>query len=305
MANPDRLSGIATFVEAAEAGNFSMAAERMHLSRSAVAKSVARLEQRLGTRLFHRSTRSQHLTAEGTLFYQRCLRVLAELEQAEAALAQGQLALKGRLRLSMPGLLGRTLIAPLLFALAEQHPGLQWELSLTDRRVDLIEEGFDLAIRSGDLPDNHDYQTRPLGQQHMVLCASPAYLAQRGRPDTPAALTQFDCLIYGRAQQTASWRFEAGATPAQRVDVPARLCLDDLGALLDATLAGLGIARLPLWLVRADLDSGRLLPVLGDSLSVGYPLQLLWPAARQITQRLRLVIDTLAEQLPTRLAGLG
>lgn len=301
MSNPDRLSGIAAFVHAAEAGNFSAAADRMHLSRSSVAKSVARLEQRIGTRLFHRTTRSQSLTEDGMLFYQHCLRVMAELDQAEDALARGRSEVRGRLRITMPGLLGRNCIAPLLFTLAQRHPQLQLDLSFTDRRVDLIEDGIDLAIRSGVLADNSDYQTRPLGMQHMVLCATRDYLGQRGHPANLEELVKFDGIIYGRGQTSALWRFEQDGGRESAIQIPARMCMDDLGSMLDAARAGLGITRLPLWLVHADLKAGNLVQVLAAERACSYPLHLIWPAARQHSHRLRIVIDQLVTHLPLRL----
>ena len=297
MVNPDRLSGIAAFVHAAEAGNFSAAADRMRLSRSAVAKSVARLEERIGTRLFHRTTRSQSLTEDGALFYQRCLRVLAELDQAEDALSDSRSEVSGRIRITMPVQLGRRCIAPLLFTLAQAHPRLQLDLSFSDRRIDLIEEGIDLAIRSGVLPDSSDYQMRLLGMQRMVLCASRAYLDKQGSPASLTELSNFDCIIYGRGQASGVWRFERDGGGESVIEVPARMCMDDLDTMLAAVHAGLGIARLPVWLIGTDLKAGTIVQVLASESAVSYPLHLIWPASRQHSRRLRVVIDELVARL--------
>lgn len=298
MIKPDRLNGIAAFVSTAEAGNFSAAAERMALSRSAVAKSVARLEERIQTRLFHRTTRSLSLTEEGLRFYQHCLRILAELEQAEDSLTEGLSEVSGRISITMPGLLGRCCVAPLLFDLVKRHPGLRLNLSFTDRRIDLIDDGFDLAIRSGALPDNHDYQARFLGTQRMVLCASRTYLDRKGWPSSLSGLADFDGIVYGKGKTSTRWRFEGSGGGECLIEIPARICMDDLATMLDAVHAGLGVALLPVWLVHSELNAGNIVQLLPEELAVGLQLNLLWPASKQYSRRLRLVIDMLAVALP-------
>ncbi|TDR70538.1 LysR family transcriptional regulator [Paludibacterium purpuratum] len=300
MSTTDRLSGVAAFVHAAEAGNFSAAAERMHLSRSAVAKSVARLEERLGTRLFHRTTRSQSLTEDGLTFYQRCARVLAELEQAEEELAKGRDEAVGKVRITMPVQLGRSCIAPALFALAQRQPGLQLEMSFTDRCVDLIEEGFDLAVRSGPLPDSSSLKMRKLGEQELVLCAAPAYLARRGTPRTLSDLAAHDGIFYGRADRIGEWRFLVNAREEVSA-VQARFCMDDLDVMLTAVKEGLGIARLPTWLLGDALQSGYIKQILHGHQVAAYPVHIVWPTARQLSRKLRVVIDELAAVVPSSL----
>ena len=297
----EHLRGIAAFVHAAEAGNFSLAAERMHLSRSAVAKSVARLEARLGVRLFLRTTRSHSLTDDGQLFYQRCVQILRDLELAEEELGQGRDEAVGKVRITMPVLLGRRCIAPVLFALAQQHAGLQLELSFTDRCVDMVEEGFDLAIRSGPLPDSATLAARYLGEQRRLLCASPSYLAQRGEPQTLAELAGHDGILYGRAAQRGEWRFLNGASGESAAAIGARFCMDDLEMMLVAAEAGLGIARLPSWLIGESLQAGRVQPVLTRQIIPAYPVHIVWPRARQTSRKLRIVIDALLDGVPTLL----
>jgi len=170
----DRLSGVAVFVQAAEAGSFALAASRLGLSRSAVGKSASRLEGRLGVRLFHRTTRSQRLTGDGQVLYESCVRALTEIEAAETALDTGRREPSGRLRVSATVLFGRRCVAPILLALARRHPRLEVELSFNDRPVDLVEEGFDLAVRNGALPDNAGLMARRLVGQRMTVCAAPA-----------------------------------------------------------------------------------------------------------------------------------
>ena len=180
----ERLQGIDAFVQAVEAGSFAQAAERMRLTRSAVGKSIARLERRLGVRLFHRTTRRQSLTEDGQAYYERCKRALAELEDAEAALDNGRREPSGRLRVSVPVLFGRHCVAPVLTRLARQYPRLEVEIAFSDRVVDLLEEGFDLAVRVGDLRDSSTLAARRLGTQHLAICAAPSYLDAHGWPRT-------------------------------------------------------------------------------------------------------------------------
>lgn len=192
----DRLGGIAEFVEVVESGSFAAAALRIGVTRSAVAKIVARLERRLGVRLLQRTTRRLSLTDEGLVYYEQCRRVLAELGETEAALDAGRREPSGRLRISVPVLFGRQCVAPVMRRLVERHPRLEVEMSFSDRIADLVNDGFDVAVRVGPLVDTTALVCRPLGMQQMGICASPAYLAQHGRPGstisrrTSASLTR-------------------------------------------------------------------------------------------------------------------
>lgn len=195
----DRLTGITTFVRVVEAGNFALAAERLHLTRSAVGKSIARLEQRLGVLLFHRNPRGLNLTLEGQAYYDRCLRALSELDAADAELNSGRREPQGCLRVSAPKLLGRHCITPILMRLLDSYPELRIDIRLNDRVADLVEEGFDLAIRIGPLADSVSLIARRLGDQYLALCAAPAYLAARGTPEDIAALDGHSGVAYHRS----------------------------------------------------------------------------------------------------------
>ncbi|QHE93370.1 LysR family transcriptional regulator [Pandoraea fibrosis] len=289
---PDRLSGLSAFVAAADAGSFSAAAQRLHLTRSAVAKRVGRLEARLGVRLFHRTTRSQHLTDEGQTFYQRCTKVLAELSDAENELSAGSQTPMGRLRVTMPVQIGRQCIAPVLLALARAHPQLRLEMAFSDRRIDLVEEGYDLAVRSGHLDDTPGLKARLLGKQTMVLCASPAYLAERGTPRTPADLDGHERLMYGRNGSLYEWTALSMVHEARHAP---RFVLDDLVTLADAAEQGLGVACLPHWVVAQSLSSGKLLRLLPQVGSPATPLHLVWPDTRHPSPKLRAAIDALVD----------
>lgn len=298
----DRLSGIAAFVEAAEAGSFARAAERMNLSRSAVGKSIARLEERLGTRLFHRTTRSQSLTDDGQAFYERCVRALAELEAAESVLDDSRRAPTGRLRISAPVLFGRRCVAPIMLDILRRYPQLGLEMSFTDRRVDLVEEGFDLVVRSGELPDSAGLVARRIGVQKLVVCAAPAYLAEHGRPRKLADLSGHEVIVYGRAGWSKAWNFLDAKGEAHDLQWSSRIRLDDLEAIADATLAGEGLAWLPGWLVAEHLRSGALVHVLENETSRDVDVHAVWPQSRHLPMRVRVVIDELVKRIPEFMA---
>ncbi|HHQ4513911.1 TPA: LysR family transcriptional regulator, partial [Aeromonas hydrophila] len=253
MANS--LNGLDLFASVVEAGSFAQAAERLHLTRSAVGKGIARLEQRLGVQLFHRTTRSQSLTEEGALFHRHCLRALEEVRLGEAALASNKLTLNGSLKVSMPVLFGQLCVAPLLLELAQAHPGLALSLSFSDRKVDLVEEGLDLVIRNGEPPDSLDLAARRLGEHGMTLCAAPSYLAERGEPMTLADLAEHEGIAYLRQGRVLAWQWQLDGQ-WQSVRPTGRLQLDDLHAITQAAIAGFGLAWLPAWLARPHLERG-------------------------------------------------
>lgn len=301
----DRLKGIATFVQAAEAGNFALAAERLRMTRSAVAKLVARLEQRLGARLFHRSTRRQSLTEAGQAYYERCKRALAEIEAAEASLDAHDRQLSGRLRVSLPQHLGRHLAAPILHRLLAEHPRLELELSFSDRFVDLLEEGFDLAVRLGPLRDSSSLAARALGGFDFLLCAAPAYLDRHGLPRTVDDFERHTGIVYARSGPESPWLARDDDGREQPLRVQRRLRMDDLDAIGDAALAGLGLARLPRWQAAAAVAAGRLRWVWEECCRQTVDVHAIWPHSPFLPTKTRAAIDRLAADLPPALAGQG
>lgn len=305
----ERLQGIEAFVAAVETGNFALAAERLQLTRSAVGKSVARLERRLGTRLFQRTTRSQSLTEDGQAYYERCRRALSELDAADAALEAGRRTPVGRVRITMPELIGRVQVAPLLLQLGQQHPQLAFELRFSDRRLDIVEEGIDLALRSGPMDDSAGLVARLLGHQWMGLYASPAYLAARGRPaDLPALMADLGAHAFvGYVRETGRhpWQFRDAAGRTVEFFPPARLdfSCNSLEVAAIAACGGIGMGRLPAWLVADALADGRLVRVFDEPQPFGYPLNAVWPQSRALPLKTRAVIDHLAERLPPLLAA--
>lgn len=300
----DRLSGIEDFVAAVDAGSFALAARRRQLTRSAVAKSIARLEARLGTRLFLRTTRSQSLTEDGQAYYERCRRVMAELDAADASMDAARRVPMGRVRLSMPVLFGRRCVGPLLLELARRYPGLAFEASFSDRRSDLVEEGVDLAVRSGPLPDNTTHVARRLGLQRMVMCAAPAYLEAHGWPRRMEELAGHPGIVYGRGGQVKPWEFHDARGLRVEVPIASRFCFDDLEMIASAARAGVGLARLPVWLVAGALREGTLVQLFDEPHAFGYELHLLWPHTRYLPLKTRVVVDLMLEELP-KLLDLG
>ena len=292
------LDGVAVFVEVVQAGGFARAGERLALSRSAVGKAIARLEARLDVRLFHRTTRVQSLTEAGQLYYERCVRALGELRAAQSLLESGRREIAGRLRVTMSVLFGRHCVAPILLGLAQQHPKLQLDLHFSDQPMDVLADGFDLAIRSGAPGQGDGLRMRRLAVQQKVLCAAPAYLATRGRPENIAALTGHDALHYNRGGFSPVWRLPDGKGQVAEVTLTSRLRSDNLAVIADAAVAGLGIAWLSSWLVRDQIRAGTLVTILDDLPGATIETHALWPATPSVPLRVRLAIDTLASQLP-------
>jgi DNA-binding transcriptional LysR family regulator len=298
----EQLSEIATFVEAVESGSFAAAAQRMRVTRSAVGKSIARLEQSLGVRLFHRTTRRQSLTENGQLFYERCVRALAEMDAAEAALDEGQHAPVGRLRVSVPVLFGRHCVVPVLSQLARQHPGLKLEISFSDRIVDLMEEGFDLAVRIGPLPDSASLAARRLGTQRMGICAAPSYLDKYGHPETLEQLRGHIAISYGRGGQPVPWSLRDASGKASELHLDSRFLFDDLQAIADAAVAAVGLAWLPCWLMAPYVVSGDLEVIFHGERVIGADIYAVWPQTRHLPFKTRAAIDALVQQIPALLA---
>ena len=296
----ERLKGIVPFVHAVDAGSFTAAAQQLNLTSSAVSKSIARLEGRLGVALFERTTRRLILTDAGRAFYETCTGILDALAEAESVLAAQRREPAGAVRMALPASFGRRCVVPLLARLATQYPDLRPQLLFADRFVDLAEEGIDLAVRIGGPPDlPGSLARRELGQERLIFCAAPAYLARSGTPDTIAALREHACIVYGRPDGSSlpwSYALEDGGT-ARHVVARPRIVAGDAEAQLAFVREGLGIAQLATWLAREDLQAGRIVEILGGSATDGLPLTLLWPIARQLTPK----VNVLAQEFETKL----
>jgi len=291
----DNLAGLTAFVQAADTRSFVAAGRALGISASAVGKSIARLEQRLGVRLFHRNTRSIALTSEGTIFLERCRRILGEVEAAELELSSSKSAPRGRLRVSMP-LVGE-LLNPVLAAFARAWPLVELDLDFSNRRVDLVEEGYDAVVRAGDSADSR-LMSRLLGHFHLQLVAAPAYLAQHGTPALPGDLARHNCLLYKfpssgkiEAWPLADWNALLAA------GLPASLSCNSVDTLLHFAESGLGIAALPDFAARAAREAGRLQLVLPAHTQHAAPFHILWPGSRNMSPKLRVFIDFLVANL--------
>ena len=289
MATP-RFDGVELFLQIVESGNLTEAAERLNLTRSAVGKDLARLEARLGTCLLQRSTRRQRLTEDGQAYYEHCLRALAELEAAESVLESGRQQPRGRLRVSVPLAFGHHYAAPALWALLDRYPELEIDLCFSDRMIDLVQEGFDIAVRIGPLPDTDRLSARRLGQQVMGLAASPAYLQRKGAIESIEDLAAHRGIAYR-------------SNTAQRSRLVSPLILDDLQAVADAAIAGVGLAWLPSWLIAHYALRGQLQAVLPSYREQPAPIHVIWPTAAHMPAKTRCAIDALVAATPSCLAG--
>lgn len=287
------LTGIAAFVQAVESKSFTAAAARMGLSKSAVAKNVARLEGRLGVRLLERTTRSLGLTVEGHSYYQTCLRVLAELSGAESLLAARRQTASGVLRVAAPASFGPRWAVPLLVDVLRKYPELQLEASFTDRYVDLVEEGIDLAIRIGELDDSASLVARRIGFQQSLLCASPGYFAAHGKPQRAADLEHHVCIGESREGRVLSWKVRDEGGEIVHVQVTPRHLIHHGEGLLNAALGGVGLVYLPDWLVSEHVQAGRLEAVMSSPAIVDRPIHLVWPKVRDVIPKVRVVVDEL------------
>lgn len=292
------LNGFVVFVQVAETRSFVAAGRLLGVSASAIGKSMARLEEKLGVRLFHRSTRSVTLTAEGTLFLERSRRILAEIEAAELELSQASAAPRGRLRVSLP--LVSSLVLPVLGEFMRAYPAIELDLDFTDRLVDVIEEGFDAVVRTGDPADSR-LSARRLGSFRSMLVASPDYLARRGTPKVPADLLEHSCLHYRfpNSGKLETWALRRAAGEPE-LPLPTSMICNNIETRVCFALQGLGIAYLPDFSIREPLADGRLRPILTDHVEHAGVFHVLWPASKHPSPKVRALVDFLcAKVFPT------
>lgn len=288
--NVDSLGLLQTFVQVADTLSFVEAGRLQGVSASAVGKAIARLEQQLGARLFHRSTRSVALTPEGQQFLTRARRILGELELAEAELSSQLAEPRGILRVSLP--LVSSLVQPALSDFMAAYPQVQLDLDFDDRLVDVIEEGYDAVLRVGE-PTDSRLSARRIGSFRRYLVASPDYLKRKGTPRTPDDLQQHDCLHY---RFPSTGKLQRWPTPPE-VDVPVTMVCNEVHTRVCLALHGRGIAYVPEQAARAALASGELVTVLDDCTRTGASLYLLWPSGRHMLPKLRAFVDFMGEHL--------
>ncbi|ELX09061.1 transcriptional regulatory protein [Janthinobacterium sp. HH01] len=288
---------VPVFVTVVECGSFAEAARRMHLSRSAVGKAVTRLEERLGVRMFQRTTRSKSLTDDGQAFYEYCLQAVKALQTGQAMLETGRASVGGTLRVTMPVLFGRMFIAPVLLRLAAANPGLGLDLDFRDHHLDLIESGTDMAIRNGPLGMSTGLNSKRLFRIRTVVCAAPAYIARCGVPHDIDELARREAIVYSRDGRDLVWQFPRLDGTLTEFIPQSAMRLNDLGAMLDAVRAGCGIAWLPHWLVAGNLAQGNLIELLPDEPSRFEDINVLWPDAPYLPTRVHAAINAIADSI--------
>lgn len=300
----DSLQGIAAFARVAETRSFTGAARKLGMSTSGVSKAIARLEERLGVRLVHRTTRSVGLTEDGSAYYERCRQILAELEEAESAITRTRSAPRGRLRIHMPVAFGELIVAPLMAKFTEANPELTLEIEMSDRIADLAEEGLDAAIRIGDLRDSR-LIARRLCDLRFVTLASPSYLKRHGAPQTPDELRHHRCLMFyvPHTQRYRPWRFAADAQPFVKTP-PARIAMNNTYAIVQAAIAGAGIANTSVFVASDAISKGLLRIVLSAYECPGPPVWLVYLERRHLSPRMQALAQFLSEHVAPSPASL-
>ncbi len=289
-----QIEDLRIYVAVIQAGNFTAAAEQLLLSKQYVSRRIAALEESLGARLLNRNTRKLSVTDNGQLFAQHAQRILDEVQEAELAVSGRRQVLQGSFRLSVPMSFGISHLSPFIAEFLGLHPGLQFQVELADRHVDMVGEGFDMAIRIGTLPDSTLIAKR-LGEFRRVICASPAYIQGAGAPREPEDLLKHACLRYGRESQTGWELFQGDARKAISVQGP---MVSNNGEMLrDAAVAGLGLILLPEFIVAPALASGELVKVLETWQPAALHLNALYPQHRQRSEVNRVFMAFLQEKL--------
>ncbi|MGB2818934.1 MAG: LysR family transcriptional regulator [Burkholderiaceae bacterium] len=294
----DRLSAMEAFVRVVEAGSFVAAADRLGISTSSLSRMVADLEQHLGTRLLHRTTRRLSLTESGQAYYERCVTLLADLAEAEAVAGQSAVQARGTVRLTCSYSMAEQMVAPAIAGFAERHPAVKFELIVSDRLADLVEEGFDLAIRVG-VVGSERLVARRLGSMRLVLCAAPAYLEGHAAPASPADLAQHNALTYAYSATPRLWRLTDGAGTVHDVRVTGNLHANSGDALRAAAIAGLGILYEPDFLLDSALRAGQLVRLLPGYTGAEGEIWAVYPSRRHLSMKVRLFVDHIAAAFGT------
>lgn len=286
----DSLTDIAVFVQVVDAGSFTAAADKLELSKSVVSKYVTRLEDRLGARLLNRTTRRLSLTEVGRAFYDRSRVGLQELEEAEAEVSRLQGAPRGVLRINCPMSFGILHISPALPEFLARYPELSVEMSLDDRRVDLVEEGFDLAIRIGELPDS-SLIARRLGPCRHVVCGAPGYFRRHGIPRTPEALRDHNAITFQYQESPREWHFRAPQGHIIRVPVSGSIQMNNSLGLRQALLHEAGVTLTPTFVVGDDIKRGRLQAVLQEYTAIELNIYAVYPQRRHLSPKVRAFLE--------------
>jgi DNA-binding transcriptional LysR family regulator len=280
------------FVAVAEAQGFAPAARRLAMSPPAVTRAISALEERIGTRLLHRTTRIVRLTEAGNRFLVDCRRILGEIEEAEASAAGSHTEPRGQLAVTAPVMFGRMYVAPVVLDFLARHPRVTARMLFLDRLVDLIDEGLDVAVRIAHLPDSSLHAVR-VGSVRRVVCASPDYLAARGTPRTPADLSQHDAIAFSLGASPEEWSFASSET----VSPPTQLIVNSNDVAIAAAVAGRGVARVLSYQIAPELRAGKLQVVLGEFEPPPIPISVVYAEGRRAAAKVRAFVDFAVERL--------
>lgn len=291
----DRFENMNAFVRVVEAGSISGAADRMDVAKSVVSRRLKELEAHLGVELFHRTTRQMNLTDSGRAFYQQSVRILADILEAEHATSQFHGALKGNLKVAVPLSFGLMHLGPAISEFLQAHPEITFDLDFNDRQVDILTEGFDLAIRIASLPDS-SLIARRLASIQAIMCASPSYLARMGEPQSPEELIHHRCLVYNLINNFENWNLYNTEGQLIRTKIVPYLKASNGEFLRDIAVAGSGIILMPTFIVYKEIERGALIPLLTQYTSSQLSAYAIYPQTRHLSQRVRAFVDFLIQR---------
>ena len=291
----DRFENMETFIKVVDAGSMSAAADRMGVAKSAVSRRLKELEGHLGVELFHRTTRRLNLTDTGRTFYQQAVRILEDVLEAELATTQAHGELQGSLKIALPMSFGIMHMGPAINDFLQKHPKIEFDLDFNDREVDLIQEGFDLAIRIANLPDS-SLIARRLAPIQQVVFASPDYLDNYGTPKSPDELQHHQCLAYSLINDHKTWRFQDNNSQEIKISITPHLKASVGEFLRDAAVNGQGISVLPTFIVYKEIENGALVPILTDYIPNPISAYAIYPQTRHLSQRVRQFVDFLVKR---------
>lgn len=289
----DTLTSMKVFAAVVESGSFAAAADRLDMSRAMTSKYVAHLEEHLGTRLLQRTTRKLTLTESGATYYERCVQILADISEAEEGALHLNETPRGTLRLTVPVSFGILHMGPVISDYMKQYPDVKVDILVTDRRVDLLEEGLDMAIRIGSLSES-GLVAKKFASDRLVICAAPEYLKRHGTPQTPADLAQHNCLIYSYAAAGDEWKLDGpGGQHTVKVSGTLRATNGDMVKL--AALGGVGLIRQPVFICADDLRNGKLVEVLPEYKSYDLGIYAVYPSRKHLSAKVRSFVDFIAD----------
>ena len=291
----NRFENMDTFIRVVEAGSISGAADRLNVAKSAVSRRLKELEKHLGVELFHRTTRQMNLTDTGRAFYHQAVRILDDVLEAEIATSQAHGTLKGSLKIALPSTFGLMHMGPIINDFIKEHPQIEFDLDFNDREVDLIQEGFDLAIRIANLPDS-SLIARHLAPVHTVMCASPNYLEQMGTPRSPEDLIEHQCLVYSLLRDFENWYLIDINGNEIKTKIRPYLKASTGEFLKEAAVEGQGIILVPTFIAYKEIESGTLVPLLKEYNTPQINAYAIYPQTRHLSQRVRAFVDLLVKR---------